>query len=54
MFWVFLLLLAAAAALVKLGAMSVWVGLLSAALKLAAFLAIVLVAVAVWRLVIRS
>jgi hypothetical protein len=53
MFWAFLGLSAVAVALVKLGALSVWVTFLSAAVKALALLAIVLVAIVVWRVALR-
>lgn len=53
MFWGFLALVAIAVAFIKLGALSVYVTLLSAALKLLVFLAILLVLVAVWRVAFR-
>jgi hypothetical protein len=53
MFWAFLAFSAVAVALVKLGALSAWVTFLTAGLQLAAFLAIVLVVIALWRLVAR-
>jgi hypothetical protein len=53
MLWAVLGLSAVAAALVKLGALSVWVTFLSAAVKVLALLAIVLVALVVWRVAFR-
>ena len=54
MFWAVLALSAIAVALIKLGALSVWVTFLSAALKLLVLLAILAVLFAMWRLVFRS
>ena len=54
MFWVSLLGLTVAVALFKLGSLTVWVAVLSAALKLAALVGLSLVAFAVWRFVMRT
>jgi hypothetical protein len=50
MFWGVLGLLTLAVAFVKLGALSAWVTILSAALKLLLILAVALAAFVVWRL----
>jgi hypothetical protein len=53
MLWAFLGLSAVAVALVKLGALSVWVTFLSATVKVLVLLMIVLIALVVWRLALR-
>ena len=54
MFWMSLLGLAVAVALFRLGALTVWVAVQSAALKLAAAAGLLLVAFAVWRFAVRN
>jgi uncharacterized membrane protein (UPF0182 family) len=51
--WAFLGLSAVAVAPVKLGALSVWVTFLSATVKVLVLVAIVLVALVVWRLALQ-
>jgi hypothetical protein len=53
MFWIALLVLALAAVLVRLGALTVWVGLLSAAWKIAVGFAVLIAAAAGWRFVVK-
>jgi hypothetical protein len=51
--WIVLVLTALAAALVKLGALSVWVTVLSAATKILAFIALALTGVLTLRVLLR-
>ena len=53
MFWIALLVVALAVVLVRLGALSVWVGLLSAAWKFAAGIAVLIAAALGWRFVVK-
>jgi len=53
MFWIALLVLALAVVLFRLGALSVWVGLLSAAWKVAVGIAVMIAAAAGWRFVVK-
>ena len=54
MFWALLLLGAFALALVKVGALSVWVQVLTATLWAAGFLAVCALGVLLWRLLARG
>lgn len=54
MFWTFLIALIVAIGLIKLGALSVWVSVLTAALKLAFLVGLGVAAWAVWKKLRRS
>lgn len=54
MFWIFLLIVSAAIGLVKLGSLTVMVGVLSLALKLVIVVTAILLAAFLWRFVRRS
>ena len=53
MFWIVLVLIALAAALIKLGALSVWVTVLSVATKVLAVIALAVSGLLALRLVLR-
>lgn len=53
MFWIFLLGLVVIVALVKLGMLSIWIGIYKFALQLAAFLVMAFSGVLLWRWLMR-
>lgn len=54
MFWLSVLIVAAALVLFKLGSLSVWVALMSTFLKVGGVLGLMLVGFVAWRMVVRA